>query len=132
LRYACAGHIADDVDETSIPITAHNVLSDISDGVWRETVKDFLVGRSFRRDIFVRGPVQLTAAERTKELDRILVLIVPRSVATANIQTPMGEPIFIRLSSIAWLTDRSACRDWSRRLPTQTRPQRLWSRHSAS
>jgi SAM-dependent methyltransferase len=91
LRYACAGHIADDVDETSIPITAHNVLSDISDGVWRETVKDFLVGRSFRRDIFVRGPVQLTAAERTKELDRILVLIVPRSVATANIQTPMGE-----------------------------------------
>jgi SAM-dependent methyltransferase len=91
LSYACAAHIADDIDETSIPITAHNVLAGISDVVWRETVKDFLVGRSFRRDIFVRGPVQLTAAERTKELDRILVLIVPRSVATANIQTPMGE-----------------------------------------
>src|SRR5262249_44030747 len=50
LSYACAAHIADDIDETSIPITAHKVLADISDGVWRETVKDFLVGRSFRRD----------------------------------------------------------------------------------
>ncbi len=91
LRYACAAHIADDIDETSIPITTHQVLPDNSDGVWRETVKDFLVGRSFRRDIFARGPVQLTPAERTQELDRVLVLIVPRSAATANIQTPMGE-----------------------------------------
>jgi SAM-dependent methyltransferase len=91
LSYACAAHIADDIDETSIPITTHSVLPDISDGVWRETVKDFLVGRSFRRDIFVRGPVQLTPAERTEELDRVLVLIVPRAAATASIQTPMGE-----------------------------------------
>jgi hypothetical protein len=91
LSYACAAHIADDIDETSIPITTHSVLPDISDGVWRETVKDFLVGRSFRRDIFVRGPVQLTPAEKTEELDRILVLTVPRAAATASIQTPMGE-----------------------------------------
>lgn len=91
LTYACAAHIADDIDETSIPITTHNVLAGISDGVWRETVKDFLVGRSFRRDIFVRGPVQLTPVERTEDLDRVLVLIVPRCAATANIQTPMGE-----------------------------------------
>jgi len=91
LSYACAAHIADDIDETSIPITTHGVLPDISDGAWREPVKDFLVGRSFRRDIFVRGPVQLTPAERTEELDRVLVLIVPRAAATASIQTPMGE-----------------------------------------
>jgi SAM-dependent methyltransferase len=91
LSYACAAHIADDIDETSIPLTTHDVMGGISDAVWRETVKDFLVGRSFRRDIFVRGPVQLTPAEKTGELDRVLVLIVPRSAATANIQTPMGE-----------------------------------------
>ena len=91
LSYACAAHIADDINETSIPITTHKILADISDNVWRETVKDFLVGRSFRRDIFVRGPVELTPAEKAQELDRVLVLIVPRSAATANIQTPMGE-----------------------------------------
>jgi SAM-dependent methyltransferase len=91
LSYACAAHIADDIDETSIPVTTHDVLPGISDGVWRETVKDFLVGRSFRRDIFVRGPVQLTRAERTQELDRDLVLTVPRSAATASIRTAMGE-----------------------------------------
>lgn len=91
LSYACAAHIADDIDETSIPLTTHEVLAGISDRVWRETVKDFLVGRSFRRDIFVRGPVQLTAAERIEELDRDIILVVPRSAATASIRTAMGE-----------------------------------------
>jgi len=91
LSYACAAHIADDIDETSIPITTHDVVAGISDRVWREMVKDFLVGRSFRRDIFVRGPVQLAPAERSDELDRNLVLTVPRSAATSNIKTAMGE-----------------------------------------
>jgi len=54
-------------------------------------VKDFLVGRSFRRDIFVRGPVELTPAERSEQLDRSLVLTLPRSAATPNIKTAMGE-----------------------------------------
>ena len=91
LSYACSAHIADDVDETSIPLPTHEMLAGIPDGVWRETVKDFLVGRSFRRDIFVRGPVRLTPAETTEGLDRTLVLTVPRAAATAAIRTAMGE-----------------------------------------
>jgi SAM-dependent methyltransferase len=79
LSYACAAHIADDLDETSIPITTHEIVAGMSDGVWRETVKDFLVGRSFRRDIFVRGPIKLTQVEWMKELDRVFILVVPRS-----------------------------------------------------
>jgi hypothetical protein len=67
------------------------VLAGIPDGVWRETVKDFLVGRSFRRDIFVRAPVRLTPAEKTEGLDRALWLTVPRAAATAGIRTAMGE-----------------------------------------
>jgi SAM-dependent methyltransferase len=91
LSYACAGHIADDLDETSIPITTHEILPGIADVVWRETVKDFLVGRTFRRDIFLRGPVRLTPIERMRALDRIFTLIVPRGEATTKIPTPMGE-----------------------------------------
>jgi hypothetical protein len=91
LSYACAAHIADDIDETSVPLATHEVLPGTSDGVWRETVKDFLVGRSFRRDIFVRGPVRLTPAERAEAFDRLLVLTVPRSAASATIRTAMGE-----------------------------------------
>jgi hypothetical protein len=91
LSYACAAHIADDLDETSIPITTHEIVAGMSDGVWRETVKDFLVGRSFRRDIFVRGPIKLTQVEWMKELDRVFILVVPRSTAAGKISTPMGE-----------------------------------------
>jgi len=91
LSYACSAHIADDVDETSIPLATHAMLAGIPDGVWRETVKDFLVGRSFRRDIFVRGPVPLTPAEIAEGLERTLVLTVPRAAATADIRTAMGD-----------------------------------------
>ena len=91
LSYACAAHIADDLDETSVPITAHGIVPKSSDSVWRETVKDFLVGRSFRRDIFLRGPVRLTAVERLREFDRVFVPLVPRSVPLGKIPTPMGE-----------------------------------------
>ena len=90
LSYACSSNIADDLDETSVPVTAHDVLAGISDGTWRETVKDFLVERSFRRDIFVRGPIKLTSAQKLKELERTFVLIVPRSVATTRIPISMG------------------------------------------
>jgi SAM-dependent methyltransferase len=91
LTYACAAHIADDIDETSVPLATHAVLPGVADGVWRETVKDFLVGRSFRRDIFLRGPVRLTPAERAEAFDRLLVLTVPRAAASATIRTAMGE-----------------------------------------
>ena len=91
LSYACAAQMADDIAETSIPITAHDIMPSTSDTAWRETVKDFLVGRSFRRDIFVRGSLKLTPAERMKELDRFFMLIVPRSIATTKIRTPMGD-----------------------------------------
>ncbi len=92
LSYACAGHIADDLDETSIPFDTHALLADVRDSVWRETVKDFLVGRSFRRDIFVRGAVRLTPVEKRKELDRRdFVLAVPRAAATTKLPTPIGE-----------------------------------------
>jgi SAM-dependent methyltransferase len=91
LSYACAAHMADDIEETSIPITTHGIMPRTSDPVWRETVKDFLVGRSFRRDIFVRGSLKLTRSEQMKELDRVLMLIVPRSIASTKIRTPMGD-----------------------------------------
>src|SRR4029078_8593788 len=72
LGYACAGHIADDIDETSIPVTTHDISRAGSDCVCHETIKDFLVGRSFRRGVLMRGSVRLTPAERAAQLDRVL------------------------------------------------------------
>ena len=90
LTYACSAHIADNIDETSVPVTSHDLLRDSPDRVWLETVKDFLVGRSFRRDIFIRGVNKMTPTERLRELDRTFTLIVPRPAASGKIPTAMG------------------------------------------
>ncbi len=90
LTFACSSQIADNIDETSVPITTHELLREPTDRVWLETVKDFLVGRTFRRDIFVRGANKMTQVERLRELDRVFTLVVPRAAATAKIPTAMG------------------------------------------
>jgi SAM-dependent methyltransferase len=92
LSYACSAYIADNFDETSVPITTHDLLRGPGDEGWVETVKDFLVGRSFRRDIFVRGAIKMTSVEMFREFDdRVFTLIVPRSAANGKIPTVMGE-----------------------------------------
>ena len=91
LSYACSASIADNIDETSVPITTHDLLRGSADQTWLETVKDFLVGRSFRRDIFVRGQNKLTPVQRLRELDRIFTLVVPRAIASAKIPTAIGH-----------------------------------------
>ena len=116
LSYACAGHIADDLSETSVPPNTHHILSGIGEGAWRETLKDFLVGRSFRRDIFVRGPVRMTHGEGMAALEpRTFMLVVPRASATTTIATAVGEvgaaPTFFRKFSICWRGGRRACRN---------------------
>jgi SAM-dependent methyltransferase len=90
LSYACSAYIADNLEETSVPITTHDLLRDTVDQVWLETVKDFLVGRSFRRDIFVRGQNKMTPAERLRELDRVFMLVVPRTAAMGKIAIAYG------------------------------------------
>jgi hypothetical protein len=90
LSYACSAHIADNIDETSVPITTHDLLRNPADRIWLETVKDFLVGRSFRRDIFVRGQNKMTPVERLRELDRVFTLVVPRTTAAEKIPTAIG------------------------------------------
>jgi hypothetical protein len=90
LTYACSAQIADNIDETSVPITSYELLRDSADRVWLETIKDFLVGRSFRRDIFVRGESRMTSVDRMRELDRVFTLVVPRSAAAGKIPTAIG------------------------------------------
>jgi SAM-dependent methyltransferase len=46
MRFACSAHIADNIGESSVPITTRSLLPDPGDGVWYETVKDFLVEAS--------------------------------------------------------------------------------------
>lgn len=57
----------------------------------RETLKDYFLPRTFRRDIFIRGP-RIIPDRRSDERRRAqnLVLAVPHSAVTHDVKVPLG------------------------------------------
>jgi SAM-dependent methyltransferase len=52
------------------------LLAGITDITLRETIRDFLFNSRFRRDLFVKGPVQLTALEQVELLRQVRFALI--------------------------------------------------------
>ena len=59
-----------------------NLLTEIDDLTLKETVRDFFFNTRFRRDIFVKGPIQLKSLEQVELLSQItfILLVDPTDV----------------------------------------------------
>ena len=59
---------------------------------YAETARDFFLARSFRRDIYMRGPRPIAARRLEKRLAaRKLCLVVPPSATRLAVKVPVGE-----------------------------------------
>lgn len=60
--------------------------------VFAETVKDYFLNTSFRKDVFVRGARKMSPVKQVEWLSMTgLVLIVPREEATLQLKLPQGQ-----------------------------------------
>lgn len=92
LSFACSAHYLDHVDAINLTTAQQELLGEIPDRMFRETVRDFIMNSQFRRDYWVRGARQLTPMERVEGMRRQrLVLAVPRSQVTMKVTGAMGE-----------------------------------------
>jgi SAM-dependent methyltransferase len=58
----------------------------------RETLKDYLLNTSFRKDVFVRGAQHIGARRQSELLAQVgLALTVPRTAASARMKLTLGE-----------------------------------------
>src|SRR3546814_1561433 len=82
------------------PSHCQEILEDISDLALYETTRDYLVNRQFRRDIFVKGKRQMTAAEIADGIEEYSFLALtdtkelPLSLATAAGSATLREEIY--------------------------------------
>ncbi|QTL01697.1 class I SAM-dependent methyltransferase [Aquabacter sp. L1I39] len=68
------------------------VLDDVPPGPYRETLKDYMVNRPFRRDVFVRGARRLSDRERDRQLEPFgLVLTAVRGACRLTLDVPVGS-----------------------------------------
>ncbi len=95
LEFAASATFSDHVDDINFPADQRQFLSDIPDATLRETAKDFILNRQFRKDLWIKGPVRLAPLERMIGLrDVRVVLNIPASEVTLKMNSELGEISF--------------------------------------
>ena len=92
LDYACPANYVDHVDAANLTPEQETFLKEIPDAMFRETVRDFMVNKRFRRDYWVKGARRLSALERREALRaHTLVLTVPRAEVSLKATGSRGD-----------------------------------------
>jgi len=92
LSYACSAHFLDHVDMLNLTPEQQQLLKDLPDPMFRETVRDFMVNSQFRRDYWVRGARPLSMAQRIEALRPLrFVMVMPRDQVTLKVKGVIGE-----------------------------------------
>lgn len=92
LSYVCSAHYLDHIDAVNLNAAQQQILADIPDSNFRETVRDFFVNQQFRRDYWVRGARALAPFERNEQIRmQRVVLVVPASSVKLKVTGALGE-----------------------------------------
>lgn len=91
LQYACSANYSDHFDNLNMSEEQKVFLQNIPDRMFRETVRDFMVNQTFRRDYWVKGARVLSPLEVSELIGKIRVILVKhRSAFTYQIQMDGG------------------------------------------
>ncbi|MDO9105489.1 MAG: methyltransferase regulatory domain-containing protein [Methylovulum sp.] len=92
LTYVCSANYHENINPLNLTHDQQTFLSDISDPMFRESVRDFIVNQQFRRDFWVKGGLKLSNLEKTEALQSVqVILITHRKNIDYKIKSPMGE-----------------------------------------
>ena len=114
VRYACSATFNDHVDFLSLTDRQRGLLGEVHDPGLRESVRDFIINRTFRHDYWVKGARMLSEPARAEALRRERVIsVVPRldlpfkvRAALALNKTGPGEAVYAPI--LERLADRRA------------------------
>ena len=92
LTYVGTATLSESLDACTVPGAVLPLLKGTKDRIFAETLRDYATNKVFRRDIFARGAVALSPAERRSLLGGFsFVLVVPREQVSFRFVTPTTE-----------------------------------------
>jgi SAM-dependent methyltransferase len=92
LNYVCSASIMDHLDGFNFSPEQIKFLKDIADLTFRETMRDMLNNQQFRRDYWVKGPLNLNLLQRQElMLNSTVILSTARKDMTLKVQCGLGE-----------------------------------------
>lgn len=91
LQYACSAHFLDHADSINLSPQHMELLAEVKDTQFRESLRDVLVNQGFRRDYWVKGAASLTPAQRHSELRKErVVLVAPKEAVPKQVSGSLG------------------------------------------
>ncbi|BAQ65189.1 class I SAM-dependent methyltransferase [Geminocystis sp. NIES-3709] len=103
LNFVGSAHILDYIDILNLSTTAQTQLNNIKDPIYKEVVRDFFLNTQFRRDIFARGLLSLSAIDQTQIIQNIRYALIVHpntiklnhtfAVGDVTLQAEVYEPI---------------------------------------
>ena len=95
LDFACASNLLLQMDALTISSEAQQILLGINHPVFRETVRDYFLNTTFRKDIFVKGLRHLPTTEKIEQFMPLrFVLLQTSEEFKMNVPGPNGEISF--------------------------------------
>ena len=92
LNYACSATGTEHLDNINLTPQQQQLLASLRGTPLFESTRDFIVNQQFRRDFFVRGPMQLTPAQKDAELRAThFILAVPSEDFSYQVNTRLGK-----------------------------------------
>lgn len=92
LNYVCSASYLDDIDAAHLTAEQQTFLNEMTDPIFREDTRDFMVNRVFRRDYWVKGAQSLTPLEQmTTFMAQRVILIKPRAMVPMTVTGILGE-----------------------------------------
>jgi SAM-dependent methyltransferase len=92
LGYACSATITENIDNFCIPEPLRALAAGAPDSAARETLKDYAINKSFRRDIYLRGASLLASMEQLERMRTTrYVLLVPPAAVSLKVMIPLGN-----------------------------------------
>lgn len=76
VQFACSASYSDHFDHLNMGAEQKAFLQKIPDRLFRETVRDFIVNQSFRRDYWVKGLRTLSSLEVAEQIGEIKVVLI--------------------------------------------------------
>lgn len=92
LTYAAAAPLLEQQESVNMLPTQSAVLAEVTDPSFRETVRDYITGQQFRRDLWIRGPRRMTPIEHAELLrTKRFILTTPRAEVPLKLSAAQGE-----------------------------------------
>jgi len=92
LQYACSASLSEHVDALNLTAEQQKFLQEVPDRMFKETIRDFMVGQQFRRDFWVKGLRSIGTIEASNLIRaQRLILIAPKPEGVFKITGALGE-----------------------------------------